>query len=187
MSSGSSSFSSRRPDQLDYQHPCLCKIPSHVKTAKTPDNYGRKFRVCVNTLSSRSPQCKFWQWLDDGSVDPSRISSEICEVEPTASVGLKMATMENEISNCKMKMLKENMAFKHELEKIRLELIYCKAVMFVIISMYVINLVLKVECNFRVKCFLKCKFEILWKVIKPLQKMCPCVSQKAYALNNKIP
>ena len=81
--------------------------------------------------------------MDDGSVDPSRISSEIGEVEPTGSLGLKMAAMENEISNWKIKLLQENMAFKHELEKIRLELIYCKAVMFVIISMYVVNLVLK--------------------------------------------
>ncbi|KAL4578720.1 hypothetical protein LXL04_014849 [Taraxacum kok-saghyz] len=93
MSSGSSSFSSRRADQLDYQHPCLCKVSSHVKTTKTPDNFGKKIRVCVNSLSSRTPQCYVWEWLDDDIVDPTRFSTEIGEVEPSsASVRLKMST-----------------------------------------------------------------------------------------------
>ncbi|KAL4568715.1 hypothetical protein LXL04_024330 [Taraxacum kok-saghyz] len=52
MSSASSSFSPRS-DKLDYQHPCLCNLPSRVKTAKTPHNYGKKFRVCLNSLVSK--------------------------------------------------------------------------------------------------------------------------------------
>ncbi|KAL4561597.1 hypothetical protein LXL04_033767 [Taraxacum kok-saghyz] len=130
MSSASSSFSPKRPDKLDYQHPCFCKVPSRVKTAKNPHNYGKKFRVCVNSLSSRTPQCKFWEWLDDGIVD-------------NANSGKSSTEVENDVSQWKMKMIHDNMSLKHEIEKIRLEMFYCKTVFFVIIFLNVLNLVLK--------------------------------------------
>ncbi|KAL4578281.1 hypothetical protein LXL04_014402 [Taraxacum kok-saghyz] len=129
MSSASSSFSPRS-DKLDYQHPCLCNLPSRVKTAKTPHNYGKKFRVCLNSLSSRTPQCKFWEWLDDGAVD-NAISGKIS------------TEADNEISHWKMKLIQKNLSLKHEIEKIRLEMFYCKTVFFVIVFLYVLSLVLK--------------------------------------------
>ena len=50
MASSSSSFSSKRQDELQSDHPCDCDLPSRVKTSRTPDNPGRKFRVCQNSL-----------------------------------------------------------------------------------------------------------------------------------------
>nr|KAJ0218612.1 hypothetical protein LSAT_V11C300137330 [Lactuca sativa] len=65
MTSSSLSFSSKRQDKLQPDHPCDCDLPSRVKTSRTPDNTGRKFRVCQNSLNGKSPSCKFWQWLDE--------------------------------------------------------------------------------------------------------------------------
>ena len=80
--------------------------------------------------SSRTPQCKFWEWLDDGAVD-NAISGKIS------------TEADNEFSHWKMKLIQENMSLKHEIEKIRLEMFYCKTVFFVIVFLYVLSLVLK--------------------------------------------
>nr|KAJ0191604.1 hypothetical protein LSAT_V11C800448610 [Lactuca sativa] len=54
-----------KKDELQPNHPCDCDLPSRVKTLRTPNNPGRKFRVCQNSLNGKSQSCKFWQWLDE--------------------------------------------------------------------------------------------------------------------------
>nr|KAJ0209214.1 hypothetical protein LSAT_V11C400217890 [Lactuca sativa] len=36
-----------------------------IHTSRTPDNPGRKFRVCQNSLNGKSPNYKFFPWLDE--------------------------------------------------------------------------------------------------------------------------
>ncbi|KAL4573995.1 hypothetical protein LXL04_020817 [Taraxacum kok-saghyz] len=54
--------------------------------------------------SSRTPQYKFWEWVDDGAVH-NAISGKIS------------TEADNEFSHWKMKLIQDNMSLKHEIEK----------------------------------------------------------------------
>ncbi|KAL7617201.1 hypothetical protein Lser_V15G00871 [Lactuca serriola] len=53
-SSSASSVSSKRNVELQADHPCKCDMPSRVKISRTPDDPGRNFRVCQNSLCKNS-------------------------------------------------------------------------------------------------------------------------------------
>nr|KAJ0203250.1 hypothetical protein LSAT_V11C500234510 [Lactuca sativa] len=101
MASSSSSFSSKRQDELQPDHPCDCDLPSRVKTSRTPDNPGRKFR------NGKSASCKFWQWLDEDEGRKDGRGHYRMKAEESCNLTLKICTLENEISICRMKIEEE--------------------------------------------------------------------------------
>nr|KAJ0191089.1 hypothetical protein LSAT_V11C800406280 [Lactuca sativa] len=103
MASSSSSFSSKRQDELQPDHPCDCDLPSRVKTSRTPDNPGRKFRVFQNSLNGKSPSCKFLKWLDEDEGRKDGRGHYKMKAEESYNISLKIYTLENEISICRMK------------------------------------------------------------------------------------
>nr|KAJ0202914.1 hypothetical protein LSAT_V11C500289800 [Lactuca sativa] len=98
--SSASSTSSKRNVELQADHPCKCDMPSRVKISRTPDNPGKKFRVCQNSLSARTPRCNFWEWLEED----------------------ELGNLENEISICRKKLEEEknsDLVFRQELDKVK--------------------------------------------------------------------
>ncbi|CAI9285912.1 unnamed protein product [Lactuca saligna] len=108
MDSSSSSYSSKQQDKFQADHPCDCGLPSCVKISRTPNNPGRKFRVCQNSMNGKSPSCKFWQWLDEDEGRTDGRSSYRRKLEESCNLTLKICTLENEISICRMKIEQEN-------------------------------------------------------------------------------
>ncbi|CAI9301181.1 unnamed protein product [Lactuca saligna] len=108
MASSSSSYSSKRQDEFQVDHPCDCDLPSRVKISRTPDNPGRKFRVCQNSMNGKSSSCKFWQWLyaNEGRTDER--SPYRRKPKENHNLTLKICTLENEINICRMKIEQEN-------------------------------------------------------------------------------
>nr|KAJ0185548.1 hypothetical protein LSAT_V11C900472600 [Lactuca sativa] len=59
MSSGSRISTGSSNQRVDKDVLCDCELPSRIRTSRTKDNPGKKFRVCPNSL------CKFWEWIDE--------------------------------------------------------------------------------------------------------------------------
>nr|KAJ0212073.1 hypothetical protein LSAT_V11C400217450 [Lactuca sativa] len=125
MASSSSSYSSKRQDEFQVDHPCDCDLPSHVKTSRTPDNPGRKFRVFQNSM-------------DEGRTDgryPYRR-----KLEESCNLTLKISTLENEINICRMMIEQENktnMVNRHELDKVKWKLFTHKVALILLFVLYV--------------------------------------------------
>nr|KAJ0228474.1 hypothetical protein LSAT_V11C100040810 [Lactuca sativa] len=136
MASSSSSFSSKCQDELQPNHPCDYDLPTRVKTSRTPDNPGRKFRVCQNSLNGKSPRCKFWQCLDDdeGRKDGRR---HYKMKDKSCILTLKICTLENEISICRMKIEQEKNINKQELDKVNWKLFTHRLALIVLFLLYV--------------------------------------------------
>nr|KAJ0208693.1 hypothetical protein LSAT_V11C400182740 [Lactuca sativa] len=62
MSSGSRISTGSSNQRVDKDVLCDCELPSRIRTSKTKDNSGKKFRVCPNSLGKK---CKFWEWIDE--------------------------------------------------------------------------------------------------------------------------
>nr|KAJ0221492.1 hypothetical protein LSAT_V11C200080650 [Lactuca sativa] len=125
MASSSSSYSSKRQDELQDDHPCDCSLPSRVKISRTPDNPRRKFRVCQNSM-------------DEGMID--RRSSYRRKPEESYNLTLKFCTLENEISICRMKIEQENntnLVNIQELDKVRWKLFTYKVALILLYVLYV--------------------------------------------------
>ncbi|CAH1425522.1 unnamed protein product [Lactuca virosa] len=50
MSSGSRISTGSSNQRVDKEVLCDCELPSRIRTSKTKDNPGKKFRVCPNSL-----------------------------------------------------------------------------------------------------------------------------------------
>nr|KAJ0205750.1 hypothetical protein LSAT_V11C500291110 [Lactuca sativa] len=137
MTSSSSSFSSKRQDELQPEHPCDCDLSSRVKTSRTPDNYGRKFRVCQNLLNGKSPSCKFWQWLDEDEGRKDGRRHYMMKPEESYNLTLKNCTLENEINICRMKIEQEKNNNKQELDKVNWKLFTHRLALIVLFLLYV--------------------------------------------------
>nr|KAJ0190678.1 hypothetical protein LSAT_V11C800414300 [Lactuca sativa] len=122
MVSSSSSFSSKRQDELQPNHPCDCDLPSRVKTSRTPDNPGRKFRVCQNSL-------------DEGRKDGR--GHYRMKAEESCNLTLKICTLENEISICMMKIEEEKNRNKQELDKVNWKLFTRRLALIFLFLLYV--------------------------------------------------
>ncbi|CAI9302600.1 unnamed protein product [Lactuca saligna] len=64
MSSGSRISTGSSNQGVDKDVLCDCELPSRIRTSKTKDNPGKKFRVCPNSLKP-GKKCKFWEWIDE--------------------------------------------------------------------------------------------------------------------------
>ncbi|XP_023740416.2 uncharacterized protein LOC111888476 [Lactuca sativa] len=64
MSSGSRISTGSSNQRVDKDVLCDCELPSRIRTSKTKDNPGKKFRVCLNSLKP-GKKCKFWEWIDE--------------------------------------------------------------------------------------------------------------------------
>nr|KAJ0201642.1 hypothetical protein LSAT_V11C600305350 [Lactuca sativa] len=137
MTSSSSSFSSKRQDELQSDHPCDCDLPSRVKTSRTPDNPGRKFRVCQNSLNGKTPSCKFWQWLDEDEGRKDGRGHYRMKAEERCNLTLKICTLENEISICRMKIEEEKNRNKQELDKVNWKLFTHRLALIFLFLLYV--------------------------------------------------
>nr|KAJ0192345.1 hypothetical protein LSAT_V11C800397920 [Lactuca sativa] len=86
--SSSSYISSKRNVEFQYENPCYCGLPSR----------------------NEGPKCKFWEWLEpetpDNEVGYRMDKKELCNLT------LKICTLENHISICKMKMEQENLVVR---------------------------------------------------------------------------
>ncbi|CAI9287869.1 unnamed protein product [Lactuca saligna] len=92
MSSGSRISTSSSNQRLDKEVLCDYELPSRIRTSKTKDNPGKKFRVCPNSLVNTKidficqiassffflpsmllilllhkpgKKFKFWEWIDE--------------------------------------------------------------------------------------------------------------------------
>nr|KAJ0212056.1 hypothetical protein LSAT_V11C400192970 [Lactuca sativa] len=140
MASSSSSYSSKRQDDFQADHPCDCNLPSRVKTSRTPDNPGRKFRVCQNSMNGKSPSYKFWQWLDEDEGRRDGRKPYWRKPEESCNLTLKICTLENEISICRMKIEEEkntNFVNRQELDKVKWELFTHKLALILLFVIYV--------------------------------------------------
>nr|KAJ0186208.1 hypothetical protein LSAT_V11C900457660 [Lactuca sativa] len=112
-------------DEFQADHPCDCNLPSRVKSLRTPDNPGRKFRVCQNSMNGKSPSYKFWQWLDEDEGRTDGRKPYWRKPEESFNLILKICTLENEISICRMKIEQENntnLVNRQELYKVKWKL-----------------------------------------------------------------
>ncbi|XP_023742110.1 uncharacterized protein LOC111890188 [Lactuca sativa] len=64
MLSGSSISTYSSNHRVDKEVLCDCELPTRIRTSKTKDNPGKKFRVCPNPLKP-GKKCKFWEWIDE--------------------------------------------------------------------------------------------------------------------------
>nr|KAJ0185893.1 hypothetical protein LSAT_V11C900504830 [Lactuca sativa] len=131
--SSSSSISSKRNVEFQPENPCYCGLPSRVRTSRTKDNPGKKFRLCPNSMNE-GPICKFWEWLEpetpDNEVSSGKDKKELCNLT------LKICTLENQISICKMKMEQENLVVTQEFEKIKWKLFTHKVLMIALFLLF---------------------------------------------------
>nr|KAJ0193383.1 hypothetical protein LSAT_V11C800392560 [Lactuca sativa] len=142
-SSSASSASSKQNVELQADHPCKRDMPSRVKISRTPDNPGRKFRVCQNSLSARTPRCNFWEWLEDDEYQPQK-NSDFGQIY---NLTFKLGNLENEISYCRKKLEEEknsDLVFRQELDKVKWKLFTHKAALFVLFFLYVKHVFFKV-------------------------------------------
>ncbi|CAI9284256.1 unnamed protein product [Lactuca saligna] len=130
MASFSSSFCSKRQDELQLDHPCDCDLPSRVKTSRTSDNPGRKFRVCQNSL----------QWLDEDEGRKDGKGHYRMKAKESCNLTLKICTLENEISICRMKIEEEKNRNKKELDKVNWKLFTHRLHYFSCFSCYILSL-----------------------------------------------
>nr|KAJ0200871.1 hypothetical protein LSAT_V11C600306080 [Lactuca sativa] len=122
MASSSSSYSSKQQDEFQADHPCDCDLRSRVKTSRSPDNPGRKFRVFQNSMNGKR--------RTDRRKPYRRKPEESCNLT------LKICTLENEISICRMKIKQENninLVNRQELDKVKWKLFTHKVALFVIL------------------------------------------------------
>ncbi|CAI9271851.1 unnamed protein product [Lactuca saligna] len=133
-SSSSSSISSKRNVEFQPENPCYCGLPSRVRTSRTKDNPGKKFRLCPNSMNE-GPKCKFWEWLEPETPE-NEVNSGKDKKEP-CNLTLKVSILENEISICKMKMEQENLVVRQEFEKLKWKLFTHKVVMIVLFLLFV--------------------------------------------------
>ncbi|CAI9289515.1 unnamed protein product [Lactuca saligna] len=133
-SSSSSSISSKQNAEFQPENPCYCGLPSRVRTSRTKDNPGKKFRLCPNSMNE-GPKCKFWEWLEpktpENEVNSRKDKKELCNLT------LKVSILENEINICKMKMEQENLVVRQEFEKLKWKLFTHKVVMVVLFLLFV--------------------------------------------------
>nr|KAJ0190525.1 hypothetical protein LSAT_V11C800434590 [Lactuca sativa] len=145
MASSSSSYSSKRQDEFQADHPCDCSLPSHLKISRTLDNPGRKFRACQKSMNGKSPSCKFWQWMDEDEGRTYGRSSYRRKPEESCNLTLKFCTLENEISICRMKIEQENntnLVNRQKLDKVKWKLFIHKVAL---ILLFVLCKIVKVE------------------------------------------
>ncbi|CAH1427611.1 unnamed protein product [Lactuca virosa] len=64
MSTGSRISTGSSNHRVDKEVLCDCKLPTRIRTSKTKDNPGKKFRVCPNSLKP-GKKCKVWEWIDE--------------------------------------------------------------------------------------------------------------------------
>nr|KAJ0189583.1 hypothetical protein LSAT_V11C800427490 [Lactuca sativa] len=140
MASSSSFYSSKRQDEFQDDHPCDCYLPSRVKISRTPDNPGRKFRVCQNSMNGKSPSYKFWQWLDGDEGRTDGRSPYRRKPEESCNLTLKICPLENEINICRMKIEQENntnLVNRQELDKVKWKLFTHKVALILLFVLYV--------------------------------------------------
>nr|KAJ0206839.1 hypothetical protein LSAT_V11C500263140 [Lactuca sativa] len=115
MSSSSSFFSFKRQDELQPNYPCDC--------------------YCH--LNGKSQSCKFWQWLieDEGRKDGRR--HHRMKLEESCNLTLKICTLENEISICRMEIEQEKNNNKQELDKVNWKLFTHRLALIVLFLLYV--------------------------------------------------
>nr|KAJ0206001.1 hypothetical protein LSAT_V11C500281400 [Lactuca sativa] len=142
-SSSASSASSKRNVELQADHPCKCDMPSRVNISRTPDNPGKKFRVCQNSVSARTRKCNFWERMeeDEYAVEKNNDLGQIYNLT------LKLGNLENEISICSKKLEEDknyDLVSRQELDKVKWKLFTHKVALFVLFFLYVKDVVLKV-------------------------------------------
>ncbi|CAI9286947.1 unnamed protein product [Lactuca saligna] len=140
MASSSSSYSSKRQDEFQADHPCDCGLPSRMNISRTPDNPGRKFRVCQNSMNGKSPSCEQWQWLDKDEGRTDGRSSYRRKPKESCNLTLKFCTLENEISICRMKIEQENntnLGNRQELDKVKWKLFTHKLALILLFVLHV--------------------------------------------------
>nr|KAJ0201406.1 hypothetical protein LSAT_V11C600321890 [Lactuca sativa] len=100
-SSSASSASSKRNVELQADHPCKCDMPSRVKISRTPDNPGKKIRVCQNSLINiaRTLRCNFWEWLEEDEYEVEKDN----DLGKIYNLTFKLGNLENKISICRKK------------------------------------------------------------------------------------
>nr|KAJ0213810.1 hypothetical protein LSAT_V11C400221120 [Lactuca sativa] len=132
MASSSSSFSSKRQDKLQPDHPCNCDLPSRVKTSRA-----QKILEGNSEFNGKSPSCKFWQWLDEDEGRKDGRRHYKTKVEESCNLTLKICTLENEISICRMKIEEEKNMNKQELDKVNWKLFTHRLALIFLFLLYV--------------------------------------------------
>ncbi|CAI9286569.1 unnamed protein product [Lactuca saligna] len=143
MTSSASSASSKHNAELQADHPCKCDMSSCVKISRTPENPGKKFRVCQNSLSARTPKCNFWEWLEEDEYEVEKN----CDLGQIYNLTLKLGNLENKISICRKKLEEEknyDLVFRQELDKVKWEFFTHKVALFMLFFLYVKDVVFKV-------------------------------------------
>ncbi|CAH1446243.1 unnamed protein product [Lactuca virosa] len=46
---------------------CYCGLPSRIRVSTTPQNLGKRFRTCPNSLRV-GRKCGFWEWVVEDPV-----------------------------------------------------------------------------------------------------------------------
>ncbi|KAL7591575.1 hypothetical protein Lser_V15G32784 [Lactuca serriola] len=107
-SSSASSASSKCDVELQVDHSCNCDMPLRVKISRTPDNPGKKIRVCQNSL----------EWLEEDEYEVEK-NSDLGQIY---NLTLKLGNFENEICICRKKLEEEkncDLVFRQELDKVK--------------------------------------------------------------------
>nr|KAJ0227789.1 hypothetical protein LSAT_V11C100013280 [Lactuca sativa] len=134
MSSSSSSISSKRNVEFQPENPCYCGLPSRVRTSRTKDNPGKKFRLCPNSMVKQLTKMQVLGM--EPETPENEVNSGKDKKEP-CNLTLKVSILENEISICKMKMEQENLVVRQEFEKLKWKLFTHKVVMIVLFLLFV--------------------------------------------------
>ncbi|KAL7609321.1 hypothetical protein Lser_V15G13063 [Lactuca serriola] len=46
---------------------CYCRLPTQIRVSTTPQNPGKRFRTCPNSLRA-GRKCGFWEWVAEDPV-----------------------------------------------------------------------------------------------------------------------
>ncbi|CAI9281507.1 unnamed protein product [Lactuca saligna] len=119
---------SKSKSTIDKAHPCDCGFPSRIWISTTKANPGKKFRVCPNSLmKDPNDKCDFWEWVDDDEEIITKNENKKDE-EHDFNTEVKIAILEHDFSEYKMKTDKECKSFRKELDKMK-----CLVLMFVVL------------------------------------------------------
>nr|KAJ0198759.1 hypothetical protein LSAT_V11C600319770 [Lactuca sativa] len=89
-------------DEFQVDHPCDCDLLSCEKIQEPLTTLEE------NLENGKSPSCKFWQWLDEDEGRTDGRKPYRRKPEENCNLTLKIGTLENEISICRMKIKQEN-------------------------------------------------------------------------------
>nr|KAJ0188353.1 hypothetical protein LSAT_V11C900482950 [Lactuca sativa] len=110
MSRGSRISTGSSNHIVDKEVICDCKLPTRIRTSKTKDSPGKKFRECPNSL------CKVWEWIDEEPENMKPI------VEDTLS----------DVADYLIQVLKDVTSVREEVKK--LKVMVCVPILLVIVK-----------------------------------------------------